>query len=47
MLASGEVDAVTLVYNHFAGVMSQVPTELRLVPMAMEDAKVDPNERAL
>jgi F-type H+-transporting ATPase subunit gamma len=44
LLISGEVDAVTLVYNHFAGVMSQVPTELQLVPLAMEDAKVDPNE---
>ena len=34
MLAKGEVDVVTLVYNRFVGVMSQVPTELRLVPMA-------------
>jgi F-type H+-transporting ATPase subunit gamma len=34
MVAKGEVDVVTMVYNRFAGVMSQVPTELRLVPMA-------------
>jgi F-type H+-transporting ATPase subunit gamma len=27
MLAKGEVDVVTLVYNRFVGVMSQVPTE--------------------
>ena len=36
MLAKGEVDVVTLVYNHFRGVMAQVPTELRLVPMTPE-----------
>jgi F-type H+-transporting ATPase subunit gamma len=36
MLAKGEVDIVTLVYNRFVGVMSQVPTELRLMPMAPE-----------
>ena len=34
MLAKNEVDVVTLVYNRFVGVMSQVPTELRLMPMA-------------
>ncbi|GAB0116962.1 F0F1 ATP synthase subunit gamma [Acidisoma sp. 7E03] len=37
MLARGEVDAVTMVYSHFQGVMSQVPTEVRLVPMASEE----------
>jgi F-type H+-transporting ATPase subunit gamma len=36
MVSDGAVDVVTLVYNHFRGVMSQVPTELRLVPMASE-----------
>lgn len=40
MLAKGEVDVVTMVYSHFHGVMSQVPTELQLVPMASEDAMV-------
>jgi F-type H+-transporting ATPase subunit gamma len=34
MVARGEVDVVTLCYNRFVGVMSQVPTELRLMPMA-------------
>jgi len=29
-----------MVYSHFHGVMSQVPTELQLVPMASEDAMV-------
>jgi F-type H+-transporting ATPase subunit gamma len=43
MLAKGEVDVVTLVYNRFAGVMSQVPTEIRLMPMApdKDDEPVD------
>ncbi len=35
-LAKGDVDVVTMVYNHFRGVMSQVPTELRLIPMTPE-----------
>jgi F-type H+-transporting ATPase subunit gamma len=46
MLARGEVDVVTMVYNRFVGVMSQVPTELRLVPMApdrTDDEKQDPD----
>jgi F-type H+-transporting ATPase subunit gamma len=46
MLARGEVDVVTMVYNRFVGVMSQVPTELRLVPMApdrKDDEKQDPD----
>jgi len=37
MIAKGEADVVTLVYNRFAGVMSQVPTEERLVPMAPDN----------
>jgi F-type H+-transporting ATPase subunit gamma len=37
LLAKGEVDVVTLVYNRFAGVMSQVPTEVRLMPMAPDE----------
>jgi F-type H+-transporting ATPase subunit gamma len=50
MLAKGEVDVVTLVYNRFAGVMSQVPTEVRLMPMApdkdSDPVKDDEPERA-
>ena len=44
MLAKGEVDVVTLVYNHFRGVMSQVPTELRLVPMTPEERDDAPKD---
>jgi F-type H+-transporting ATPase subunit gamma len=49
MLAKGDVDVVTMVYNRFVGVMSQVPTELRLVPMApdrTDDEKVEDADRA-
>ena len=42
MLARGEVDVVTLVYNRFAGVMSQIPTEVRLMPMAPD--KIEPRD---
>ncbi len=45
MLAKGEVDSVTLVYNRFVGVMSQVPTEIRLIPMAPEKAETRDGER--
>ena len=46
MVAKGEVDVVTLVYNRFANVMSQVPTELRLVPMAPDKDKPRNDEHA-
>jgi F-type H+-transporting ATPase subunit gamma len=46
MVAKGEVDVVTLVYNRFAGVMSQVPTELRLMPMAPDKDQLRDDERA-
>ncbi|GAB0115376.1 F0F1 ATP synthase subunit gamma [Acidisoma sp. C75] len=46
MVANGEADAVTLVYNHFRGVMAQVPTELRLVPMAAEAPGGEPKDGA-
>jgi F-type H+-transporting ATPase subunit gamma len=32
MLDAGEFDVCTLIYNRFGSVMSQVPTELRLIP---------------
>jgi F-type H+-transporting ATPase subunit gamma len=46
MLAKGEVDVVTLVYNRFVGVMSQVPTELRLMPMAPDRSQPQKDEPA-
>ena len=35
MLDRGEFDVCTLVYNRFASVISQVPTEVQLIPMAL------------
>ena len=35
MLERGEVDVVTLVFNCFNNVMSQTPTEIQLVPLAL------------
>ena len=44
MLAAGEFDVCTIVYNRFISVISQIPTESRLVPLAIEDsAPVDAN----
>jgi F-type H+-transporting ATPase subunit gamma len=35
MLANGEFDVCTILYNRFNNVMSQTPTELQLVPLAL------------
>ena len=35
MVERGEVDVVTLVFNRFNNVMSQTPTEIQLVPLAL------------
>ena len=37
MLAAGEFDVCTIVYNRFVSVISQVPTESRLVPLSVPD----------
>ncbi len=46
MLEAGEFDVATLVFNRFNNVMSQTPTEIRLVPLALpsNDNEVGPNE---
>ena len=46
MLEAGEFDVATLVFNHFNNVMSQTPTEVRLVPLALpsNDNQVGPDE---
>ncbi len=38
MLAAGEFDVCTVVYNRFVSVISQVPTEARLVPLPTPEA---------
>ena len=43
MLAAGEFDVCTVIYNRFVSVISQVPTEARLVPLPMPEA--DPAEK--
>ncbi len=43
MLAAGEFDVCTVIYNRFVSVISQVPTEARLVPLPLPDAA--PGER--
>ncbi len=39
MLAAGEFDVCTVIYNRFVSVISQVPTEARLVPLPMPEAE--------
>ncbi len=41
MLMAGEIDMATVVYNRFVSVISQVPTEQRLVPMQLPEAKAE------
>ncbi len=33
MLAAGEFDVCTVIYNRFVSVISQVPTEIQLIPL--------------
>ena len=47
MLDAGEFDVCTLIYNRFVSVISQVPTELRLIPMQLPDADAAPKSDAL
>ena len=42
MLMAGEIDVATVVYNRFMSVISQVPTEQRLVPMQLPAAESAP-----
>ncbi len=42
MLAAGQFDVCTLIYNHFRSVISQVATEQRLIPAAVHDAEERP-----
>ena len=37
MLHAGEIDVCTVVYNRFQSVISQIPTEMRLIPAPMPD----------
>ncbi|MCW3473707.1 F0F1 ATP synthase subunit gamma [Limobrevibacterium gyesilva] len=39
MLDAGEFDVCTVIYNRFQSVISQVPTEMRLIPAPLPEAK--------
>ncbi len=42
MLAAGEFDVCTIVYNRFQSVISQVPTESRLIPLSVPENTAPP-----
>ena len=42
MLAAGEFDVCTIVYNRFQSVISQVPTESRLIPLSVPEDTAPP-----
>ncbi len=42
MLATGEFDVCTIVYNRFQSVISQVPTESRLIPLSVPENTAPP-----
>ena len=42
MLAAGEFDVCTIVYNRFQSVISQVPTEARLIPLSVPENTAPP-----
>jgi F-type H+-transporting ATPase subunit gamma len=46
LLASGEFDVCTIVYNQFKSVMSQVTTETRLVPAPLPEGADEPKDGA-
>ncbi len=41
MQEAGEFDVCTLIYNRFASVISQIPTETRLIPLPVPEQKHD------
>ncbi len=43
MLEAGEFDVCTIVYNRFVSVISQVPTESQIIPLAMEGTEPEPD----
>lgn len=42
MLAAGEFDVATIIYNRFVSVISQIPTEQQVVPLQVEAATAEP-----
>ena len=46
MLDAGEFDVCTVIYNRFQSVISQVPTEMQLIPAPLPDGGGDTPDRA-
>jgi F-type H+-transporting ATPase subunit gamma len=44
MLAAGEFDVATVIYNRFVSVISQVPTEQTLIPLELDPADAQPEQ---
>ena len=42
MLAAGEFDVCTIIYNRFVSVVTQVPTESRLIPLSVPEVAAEP-----
>ena len=47
MLDAGEFDVCTIVYNRFQSVISQIPTELRIIPLSVPEGDAPPAGAAL
>ena len=45
MLEAGEFDVCTVIYNRFVSVISQVPTESRMIPLSLDSAEAAPAEK--
>lgn len=45
MLEAGEVDVISIVYNRFHSVISQIPTEQQLVPMKLPEADAEEKQQ--
>ncbi len=42
MLGAGEFDVCTVIYNRFQSVISQIPSEMQLIPLSVPDADTTP-----
>ena len=42
MLGAGEFDVCTVIYNRFQSVISQIPSEMQLIPLSVPDADTAP-----
>ncbi len=45
MLEAGEFDVCTVIYNRFVSVISQVPTESRMIPLSIESGEAAPADK--